>query len=361
MKTTLLKIDNTGAVREWGIEVDGDSYRTHYGQRGGQIVSTEWTVCEGKNIGRSNETSPEEQALSEVESIIISQREKGYSEKANKVKFAVMLAKNYSDYKDKIKYSVYSQPKLDGARMYANINGLFSRNHKLFVSTPHIFEELKPYFEKYSDLVLDGECYNPTLKDNFNRIMSLVKKTKPTKEDLEESKKHIQFWIYDVADTSMKFSERTQWLKDNIKETNCIKLLPTDIANNQVGLDKLYESYIDAGNEGQIVRLNEKYDMKRSKSLLKRKEFDDAEYEILDIEEGVGNRSGKAGFMRFQTKEGRPFKSNIKADWQTLEEYLTNKDEYIGKMATIKYFGLTCDDKIPRFPYVIKIHEKEKI
>ena len=74
---TLRKIDTKDKVRSWSIEINGNKYRTHYGEEGGKIVTTEYTECQGKNIGKKNETSPEEQCKSEVESIITKQREKG--------------------------------------------------------------------------------------------------------------------------------------------------------------------------------------------------------------------------------------------------------------------------------------------
>jgi DNA ligase-1 len=358
MKVTLYKIDNTYSVREWTIEVVGDKYRTHYGQKDGQIVTTEWTSAEAKNVGKKNETSPAEQAVLEAKAIVKKQREKGYGDTAVKKTGDVMLAKNYEDYKNKIKFPVYVQPKLDGCRAYINSEGIWSRNHKSFVSTPHIFESLKEIFEKNSDLILDGELFNPNLKDNFNRICSLIKKTKPTEEDLEESKNNIQFWCYDIVNTSLNFSDRNRWLKENIKESDSIKLLRTDIANNIKELNILYEEHIGNGDEGAIIRLDNKYEMKRSKNLLKMKEFKTDEFEIVRVIEGIGNKSKMAGAMIVKNKNGQEFHSNIKGDRTWLKELLTNKDKLIGKMATIQYFNLTPDG-ICRFPYVLTIRDYE--
>ena len=124
--TTLYKIDNKNKTREWTIELSGDGYRTIYGEKDGQLVTTEWTICEGKNIGRANETSPEVQAEKEVEAVIKKQREKGYMDKAIKVHGGPMLAKSYDDYKDDIDYPIYSQPKLDGIRCVVDMLGMRS-------------------------------------------------------------------------------------------------------------------------------------------------------------------------------------------------------------------------------------------
>lgn len=365
MKVTLLKIDTKDKIREWTIEVKKDSYRTIHGEQDGALVTTEWTVCKGKNIGKKNETSPEKQAVLEAEAIIKKQREKGYGDTAVKKTGDVMLAKNYDDYKEKIKFPVYCQPKLDGIRCYITKDGMFTRNHKPIVACPHIFNTIKTLklFENFPNLKLDGELYNPVLKEDFNKICSLVKRTKPTKEDLEESKKIVQFWLYDIADTNKKFSDRTNWISTYLKDkdNSCIKILTTDIAFNQKELDIFYEAYMKDGNEGQMIRLDESYEEKRSKSLLKRKEFQDDEFVIQDILEGVGNRAGMAGAIVTKTKEGVEFNSNIKLNWEELEGLLKNRKNYIGTICTIKYFNLTPDKLVPRFPYVIKLHGKEKV
>jgi DNA ligase 1 len=107
------------------------------------------------------------------------------------------------------------------------------------------------------------------------------------------------------------------------------------------------------GYEGQMLRTGGLYENKRSKYLLKHKSFVDEEYTILDICEGEGNRTGTCGYMVFNTKDGKRFKSNVKGTFAETAEMLKNKDFLIGKEATIKYFNLTPDG-IPRFPYVIK-------
>ena len=61
--------------------------------------------------------------------------------------------------------------------------------------------------------------------------------------------------------------------------------------------------------------------------------------------------------MEFKNEDGKLFNSNVKGSWEFVEDLWKNKEKYIGKQATIKYFGLTPGDKIPRFPYVIAIRE----
>jgi DNA ligase-1 len=126
---------------------------------------------------------------------------------------------------------------------------------------------------------------------------------------------------------------------------------------NEKELMERYEEYVELGYEGQMLRTDSLYENKRSKSLLKHKSFIDEEYTIIDICEGEGNRAGTAGYMVFETSDGKPFKSNVKGTWEETAEMLKNKKKLIGKEATIKYFNLTPDG-IPRFPYVINIDRK---
>jgi DNA ligase-1 len=136
-------------------------------------------------------------------------------------------------------------------------------------------------------------------------------------------------------------------------EKHCV-LVETDTCNNEDEVMELYGEYVDKGFEGQMLRLDKKYENKRSKSLMKHKSFVDEEYTILDIVEGEGNRTGTAGYMVFETENGDRFKSNVKGTWEETAEMLKNKKKLIGKEATIKYFNLTPAG-IPRFPYVVNI------
>jgi ATP-dependent DNA ligase len=363
---TVYKQTKTGATQEWTVEVEGNRYRTISGQTDGKKTISEWTTVYGKNTGRANATTDEEQALKEAESKRKLKLEKDYHETISDIgtkrHFEPMLASKWEDYKDTIKYPIYSQPKLDGIRCIVNKDGMWSRNGKPIISAPHIYDSLKPLFDENEYLVFDGELYADKFANDFNKIVSLVKKTKPTAEDLKESKKNIQYWIYDLPhsleDIDSGFSIRYKELSDLFTKWSYFKahcvLVDTDICKNETEVMKLYEQYVNDGYEGQILRVDGWYENKRSKNLLKHKSFIDEEYIIKDICEGEGNRAGTAGYFVFETKDGKPFKSNVKGTWEETAEMLKNKNKLIGKEATIKYFNLTPDG-IPRFPYVINI------
>jgi DNA ligase-1 len=362
---TIYKKTKTGATQEWSIEIEGNKYRTQSGQVGGVISTNEWTVCFGKNVGRANSTTDDEQALAEAVAKRTKKLESGYFEDINNINeqqyFEPMLASKWEDSKDKIQYPIYSQPKLDGIRCIISKDGMFSRNGKAIISAPHIFESLKPLFETNPQLIFDGELYADKFANDFNKIVSLVKRTKPSVEDLAESKKNIQYWIYDLPNVDDTFEIRSQALYDLFMEwsyfnSHCINV-DTDICKSEKEVMELYEGYVEKGYEGQILRLNGKYENKRSKFLLKHKSFQDSEFPILDICEGEGNKTGQVGYMVFEI-EGKRFKSNVKCSWEEGAEILKSKNKLLGKSATIQYFNLTPDG-IPRFPYVININREE--
>jgi len=356
---TIYKKTKTGATQEWTIEVVDNKYRTHSGQVGGAITTNEWTVVYGKNVGKANGTTDSEQALKEAEAKRTKKLESGYFEDVNNINekqyFEPMLAAKWEDYKDKIQYPIFSQPKLDGIRCIVTKDGMFSRNGKPIISAPHIRTALDKLFKHEPDLILDGELYADKFANDFNKIVSLVKKTKPTEADLKESSKNIEYHVYDVPSVDETFNGRWRELDELALDfPNCVKKVETHIITEEFYITDWYENYIERGYEGQMLRMNSKYENKRSKSLLKHKSFVDEEYTILDIVEGEGNRTGTAGYMVFETVEGKRFKSNVKGTWEETAEMLKSKKELIGKQATIKYFNLTPDG-IPRFPFVIGI------
>ena len=354
---TLFKRAVNGKVNEWTVEIENNCFRTISGYTDGVKTTSEWTCCSGKNTGKKNATTPEQQALAEAKAMWTKKLELGSYESIDDIDtpkfFNPMLAHKFEDHKDKIEYPVYSQPKLDGIRCIVRADGMWSRNGKKIISAPHIFESLKPLFESNPDLIFDGELYADKFANDFNAICSLVKKTKPTSNDLAKSKESIQYHIYDLPNHDGIFSERHSAL-NKMSLPKCCVLVRTSIVHTAEWVDKWYIDYVSEGYEGLMVRLDKKYESKRSKSLLKYKSFIDEEYTILDIVEGLGNKTGMVGSFIFKSKTGHIFNSSPKFNWEECKAMWNNKNELIGKSATVKYFNLTPDG-VPRFPYVIKI------
>lgn len=370
---TLYKRTKNGSIQQWSIELNGASFRTIEGLQGGALTTAHWTTCAGKRKGAANETTPEQQAQKEVEAKITKQKDRGYTENVQDVdssakKISPMLAHKYSDYKDDItEENIASQPKLDGIRCIGTDTGLFTRNGKPITAAPHIFEQVQRLlsFIGLPGAKIDGELYNHDLKADFNKITSLVRKQSPNEAELAQAKQLLQYHIYDLDVEGQSFRQRSALLRlahsqlgrvvPDVRLVHTIFHTGVLVGEEQIPeLDYCYGQWLQAGYEGQMVRLaNSVYEHSRSKSLLKRKEFIDAEFKILDIEEGVGNRSGMMGRIKF---EG--FDSNARGSHEYFKELLANKDKYIGKMATVRYQNLTPDGK-PRFPVMIDIRDYE--
>jgi hypothetical protein len=166
----------------------------------------------------------------------------------------------------------------------------------------------------------------------------------------------IQYWIYDVPSVDLSFARRFRFLNE-IKLPECCVVVQTDQIDNLNDLSAYYFDYMSLGYEGQMIRTNSLYENKRSKSLLKYKEFTDAEFEILGVIEGQGNLTGKVGKLQFEIN-GKPFESAVNGDWEYIEKLWHSNEGLVGKTATVKYFELT-EDGIPRFPKVIAIRDFE--
>jgi DNA ligase 1 len=364
MKLDLLyKKTKKNQIQTWQIEIEGDKFRTHEGIQNGTITIAEWTTCTSQSVGRSNQTSPEEQALKEAQSKWQKKIDSGYVQDLKNIDqekfFEPMLAFKYEDHKDSITFPCFVQLKLDGIRCIAKKDGLWSRNGKLITAVPHIFESLRDMFEKYPEIIFDGELYNHDLKDDFDKIISCVRKTKLTEKELKDSRDNIQYYIYDVYIGKIAtFKERNKVLLQLIKSDLFLKLVDTYEVNSFEEADKYYDQFLFEGYEGIMYRINKPYENKRSKSLLKRKEHIDEEFEILDVCEGLGNRSGMAGYLTCKMEDGRTFNSNIKGGFEFYKELLINRENYISQKATIRFQNYT-PDHFPRFPRCISIRNYE--
>jgi len=352
----LYKRDTKGKLRSWVVEYEGAGIRTVAGLEDGKKVTSEWKMCNAKNVGRANATTDEEQAIAEAQALWDKRIEKEYFLNVADVdtydKFKPMLA---NDYTKKPITEGWSQPKLDGIRCIVNKNGMWTRSGKAITSCPHIWESVKGMIEQNPHYVLDGELYNHDLKADFNKIISLVRKTKSTEEDLIEAAEKVEYHVYDMFDETtpdMKFSNRVKqayWAKSDV-----VKIVPTHYCANQVELNEMYSQYVGDGYEGQMVRLDEKYEMKRSKSLLKRKEFITEEYDVIQVLEGQGNWSGYAKRFILRDKDGNEFGSGVRGNQAQLKELWEKRNTAKGmpNWATLRYFELTPDG-VPRFPVVI--------
>jgi ATP-dependent DNA ligase len=221
-----------------------------------------------------------------------------------------------------------------------------SRGNKQWLCAQHIVDALQVVFAKYPNLMLDGELYCDKYAKDFNAISKLIKRTKPTAQDLANAKKYIRFHWYDVCDEEENFTERNELIKEIMKEfgkelKDTVVYVETYRARNLEDLKEFHGQFLNDSYEGTMVRQDVPYEFSRTSAIMKMKDFVDDEFLIVDVEEGGGNKTGLAVKCILKFHDGRLFPSTIKGQFPMLKEIWENKDAYIGKYATCKYFELT--------------------
>lgn len=399
---TLYKKTNTGAIQFWTISVEekqverpigtmtAGNIKTIYGQVGTDSPqTTEDLILHGKNPGKKNETTPLQQAVKEAQAKWEKQKKKGYVETQEAAQNEEldelieggeepMLAEAYMDViydqrpghendpptyvktkeSKKIKFPVFTQPKLDGIRCIAIVKGgvatLWSRTRKPINSVPHIIQELEAAFENM-DIILDGELYNHDMKSDFEKIVSLVRQKEPG-----EGHEVVQYHVYDMINGDA-FKHRYAQLHRMFRmfEFYSLKLVPTAVAQNEEQVIEQFEKSVKQGYEGAMLRnVDSEYAQKRSMDLQKMKPFIDDDFLITGVTEGRGKMAGLAIFT-CQAKNGNPFEVKLKGELESLRKYMQDESLWRNKKLTVRYFGLTNKEKVPRFPVGIVVRDYE--
>lgn len=364
----LYKKTSTGKIQTWQISTAGNEITTTYGLQLGKKQVAREVIAEGKNIGKSNETSPEQQAELEARAQWEQKVKKGYVQTiddadAGKIDtnfitggIEPMLAHKYEDQGHKIKYPAYVQPKLDGHRCIAIIQDgtctLWSRTRKPITGVPHIARELEKVFGSWGNLVLDGELYNHDYRENFEELTSFIRQVTP-----KPGHEVVQYWIYDMIN-DQPFKTRYDQLRHMTHEhiPGIITIVPSFNVEDQEDVLNTFPAYLENGYEGLMIRNKDgAYKNKRSYDLQKVKVMADDEFEVTDVTEGKGKMAGKAMF-HVKTKDGKEFRVKMVGKLDDLSHYLDHKEDYIGEMLTVKYQNLSADG-IPRFPIALRFRE----
>lgn len=359
----IYKRTSTGATQIWRQEINDENpgqYRTISGQIDGKQVTSTWTSCIATNVGRSNERNTTEQVLFEIEANYKKKLERDYhlaiDDIDEEIIFEPMLAKKYEDYIHKLNFNKsLVECKYDGfralARLQAGKVNLYTRKGKPILTCPHICESLHPILSKNPDWTIDGELYNHEFKDDFNAICSIIKRPKPTSEDLVRAKELMKYYVYDIA-VDVNCWDRFQLLKQNLTGLDYVIVTEAYEVNSTDDVDKYYEHFLAEGYEGLMFRANKPYMNKRTDALLKRKEVIDEEYILAELVEGIGNWSGCAKSAQlYHPNSSETFGAGIKGTLEFCRNLLENKDLYVGKKATVSYQRLTPDG-VPRFGIV---------
>lgn len=357
---TLYHKGSSEAIYSWRVWTEGADICTEYGQIDGKKQLARKTA-EAKNTGRSNATTPEQQAVSEAKSMWTHRVERKYrktlAEAQSDEIFLPMLAHEFEKRRGQKKeghtYPCDVQPKLDGVRCLAYWDGeelkLLSRGGKDY-TIPHVVEALKPILPP--NMVLDGELY--CHGQSLQTVTSWVKKLQP-------KTKMVSYNCYDCVlldDMEALWPKRYDALHNFLSSHqdalgDAVKLVDTYKASNEDEILRTYGKVVEEGYEGAIVRM---YDGSRyrfayrSNRLLKVKSFVDAEFMTVGYRTGVGRFEGCAIWTCHMP--GNPkltFDVVLKGTMEERRQMLSEADSYVGQMLKVKYFKLTDDGK-PQFP-----------
>ena len=257
-----------------------------------------------------------------------------------------MLAHKVNENRIDFSKKVFIQPKLDGVRCIFTKDGAYSRTGKQFHNLRHIELRLKGFFKLNPDIQLDGELYNHALRNDFEQIISLVRKQKPTDEDRRNAQHLIQYHVYDMIAEGLSYEDRLNWLMSNkvLWWSNVVVPVETHRVNKyEEAANMHYDGFLKQGYEGSILRLNGPYEQKRSYNLQKFKDFSDTEATIIGYEAGKGKFTGLIGKFLMIDDNGVEFGCPIGKGYNYDDRrfILNNIHDYIGKRATFTYFERT--------------------
>ena len=250
----------------------------------------------------------------------------------------------------------FIQPKLDGVRCVIQYSVwhespdeprviAYSRTGKEWKNIDHILEQLKPFFQKFPNVILDGELYNHDFKDDFEQIISMVRKTKPTDEARLISAENVQFHCYDIIDEELPFDQRCEFISESLMLMgNSVETVDTVMVFDEDEAQSIHRSNLKKGYEGSIVRTNDVYKCGRSWNLRKFKDFHDAEATLTGWVEGKGKRIGTIGKFLAVDSEGNEFGMPVMDKFKYLQDNFKLMQGYVGKTATFTYFERTKAD-----------------
>lgn len=359
---TLYALNKDKSYQEWKIFVSINTFTVHYGKENGKI-QTKTTTCYGKNIGKSNETTDEEQALLEAEAKYRDQIRKGYKE--NKEDLGVdttspMLAQDASKKPHLIKYPCTVSSKLDGCRCLVTFDlegePIFnSRGGKEYPKHKHLVEQLKNLRKQTGFDSFDGEFYIHGVP--LQNIVSLVKKIQPASSelnyyvfDIPSGKPWDEFYpysrVYDLYTVVYQTLNKSKDLYPNIQVVEGSMVDTEKQVKDSIG------RFMEQGYEGTIIRnFNGKYEYgQRSNDLLKWKLFESDEAQVFDVEQD----KNQEGVLHCKLRNGITFKCKMKGTHE--QRLFENQSKLVGKHITFTYQQLTADG-VPSFPVGICVRE----
>ena len=329
----LYKFIKTGGIQICDISVSGAVVSTTFGQLDGKL-QTSTDTCSPKNVGRSNETTAEQQAILEAQSKFAKKVKSGYSQELTSTPTVQLpqKVKTYQDNKHLVSYPCYATPKYNG------LNGTYwllpdktlkltSRGGDELPPIPHLEPTTLKMMEHFKTTCINGELY--ISGESLQNITSAVKKPK-------ELSKSLVFIPFELPLVSAPYKDKVALL---------IKYIPIVYITREEMLEEFYTVTVETGYEGIVIYNTDSiYQFnQRSSTVLKYKPVADAEYKILSY---TTDRNGHPVFT-CETHDGKQFKVKPKGTDEERKQIITNFDsQYKNNYYKIEYEMLS-DSGIP--------------
>jgi hypothetical protein len=184
----------------------------------------------------------------------------------------------------------------------------------------------------------------------------------------------LEYYLYDVMVPDAPFEDRLQCLTDITELLNLsftperewekdelrIQIVPHVLVvgeNKKKQITTLHDMYVKEGWEGCVARdVSKPYKYGgRGQEMVKFKMYQDAEFEITGISEGL--REEDMCFTLI-TEDGIEFKAKPMGSRELKQQYREDLNKLIGKMATVKFFYLS-DEGTPLQPVLKAIRDYE--
>jgi DNA ligase-1 len=228
--------------------------------------------------------------------------------------------------------------KLDGVRAYWDGKQFFSRLGNLF-HAPDWFIKGLP------DVVLDGELWLGRKK--FQRAVSIVRR-----QDKSDHWQEIRYVVFDAPKLEKGFEKRLEFVAECMKANKPLYAL-AHAHQLCTGIEHLHEELtrLEAlGGEGLMMRRpGSKYESGRSATLLKVKNFHDAEARVLKHQEGAGRHKGRLGALFVEMEDGTTF-----AVGTGFSDAERDHPPPVGSLITFRYQELS-EAGVPRFPSYVGV------
>jgi DNA ligase-1 len=381
MRTILLQ----DGRKQWRATVNGNTVTYEWGVVGSTQQTDEKKYLLGKNIGKSNETTPAQQCMAEAMVKVRKKIEKGYKVVEGELEEPIVTTSNLTVTKPMKANDLHEhmkkiptwdvvgyQPKLNGNRCKIDItNGkMYSSSRKEITHLSEIgikVAEGAKHLIKEGVTYIDGELYCHDM--SFNAIQTLVRRVSgetkhkkgdeiDTPEKFKAYKTRLEFHAFDV-ETSEPVEDRIELLETVIVNEK-LKIVPThwDKAEKYEEYCKKFE---DLGYEGVIIRLMEyPYEPKKSLGIFKWKNFIDSEFKVLGFT-SEKNDPSKLGAAVLRLEEGSDvtFEATPSMTDEKKAEIWENQKEYIGQWATVKYQNRDEKSNIPIIPVLTHFRDPD--